>query len=97
MNKIPAVLILLCVTALQMAAQTKVLVAKSRVPISVAGDYHGGIAFPTACDEQGRLYVKACQDRSGNDGPPFQVVEQRRRRDGVRYFGCSDQSLRSAA
>ena len=54
MNKIPAVFALLCVTALPMAAQTKVLVAKSRVPVSVVGEYHGGIAFPTACDEQGR-------------------------------------------
>jgi hypothetical protein len=32
MNKIPAVFALLCVTGLPMAAQTKVLVAKSRVP-----------------------------------------------------------------
>ena len=73
MNKIPAVLILLCVTALQMAAQTKVLVAKSRVPISVAGDYHGGIAFPTACDEQGRLYVKLVKIGPGMMGPLFRL------------------------
>jgi hypothetical protein len=54
MNKIPAVFALLRVTALPIVAQTKVLVAKSRTPVSVVDEYHGGIAFPTACDEQGR-------------------------------------------
>jgi hypothetical protein len=78
MNKIRAVLTLLCVTALPMAAQTnvaavKVLVAKSRVPVSVAGEYHGGIAFPTACDEQGRLYVKLVKVGPGMMGPLFRL------------------------
>ena len=78
MNKIRAVLTLLCVTALPMAAQTnvaavKVLVAKSRAPVSVAGEYHGGIAFPTACDEQGRLYVKLVKIGPGMMGPLFRL------------------------
>jgi hypothetical protein len=73
MNKIPAVLALLCVTTLQVAAQTKVLVAKSRVPVSVVGEYHGGIAFPTACDEQGRLYVKLVKIGPGMVGPLFRL------------------------
>jgi hypothetical protein len=73
MNKIPAVFALLCVTTLQLAAQTKVLVAKSRVPVSVVGEYHGGIAFPTACDEQGRLYVKLVKIGPGMVGPLFRL------------------------
>jgi hypothetical protein len=73
MNKIPAVFALLCVTALPIAAQTKVLVAKGRVPVSVAGEYHGGIAFPTACDEQGRFYVKLVQIGPGMVGPLFRL------------------------
>jgi hypothetical protein len=73
MKKIPAVFALLCVTALPMAAQTKVLVAKSRVPVNVAGEYHGGIAFPTACDEQGRLYVKLIKIGPGMMGPLFRL------------------------
>jgi hypothetical protein len=73
MNKIPAVFALLCVTALPMAARTKVLVPKSRVPVSVVGEYHGGIAFPTACDEQGRLYVKLTKIGPGMMGPLFRL------------------------
>jgi hypothetical protein len=73
MNKILAAFALLSVPALPMAAQTKVLVAKSRVPVSVPGDYHGGIAFPTACDEQGRLYVKLVKAGPGMVGPLFRL------------------------
>jgi hypothetical protein len=73
MNKIPAVFALLCVTALPIVAQTKVLVAKSRTPVSVVGEYHGGIAFPTACDEQGRLYVKLIKIGPGMMGPLFRL------------------------
>jgi hypothetical protein len=47
MNKLAAVAIL-CSTALPMTAQTKVLVAKSRVSSSVASD--GNFALPTSCD-----------------------------------------------
>jgi hypothetical protein len=72
LNKLPAVA-LLCVTALPTLAQTKVLVAKRRVPASVAGDYPGGIAFPTTCDEQGRLYVKVIGAGPGMVGPLFRL------------------------
>jgi hypothetical protein len=70
MNKLPAVLALFCVTALSMAAQTRILVAKTRMRVSVVGDYPpGNIAFPTACDEQGRLYVKLIKAGPGMVGP----------------------------
>jgi hypothetical protein len=61
------------VTALSIVAQTKLLVAKSRVPVSVVGEYHGGIAFPTACDEQGRSYVKLVKTGPGMLGPLFRL------------------------
>jgi hypothetical protein len=73
MNKTLAVLALLCGAAFPIAAQTKILVAKNRVPVSVAGDYPGGLAFPTACDEQGRLYVKLIKAGPGMVGPLFRL------------------------
>jgi len=57
---------LLCLTALPMAAQTKVLVAKSRVSSSVTSD--GNFALPSACDEQGRLYVKLIKPGTAMEG-----------------------------
>ncbi len=72
MNRIVA-LALLCGTAIPLAAQTKILVAKSRVPVSVAGDYPGGMAYPTACDEEGRLYVKLFEGNSGMVGLLFRL------------------------
>jgi hypothetical protein len=72
-SKTPAVFVLLCVTALPMAAQTKILVAKSRVPVSVVGEYPGGIGFPTACDQQGRSYVKRIKGGPGMVGPLFRL------------------------
>jgi hypothetical protein len=41
--------------------------------VSVVGEYHGGIAFPTACDEQGRLYVKLIKIGPGMMGPLFRL------------------------
>jgi hypothetical protein len=73
MHRISALFVLVVVTTLPIAAQTKILVAKSRVPVSVAGDYHGGIAFPTACDEQGRLYVKLIKAGPGMVGLLFRL------------------------
>src|SRR5262249_53969166 len=64
---------LLCVSALPTAAQTKLLVAKDRVPIRIAGDYPGGIAYPTLCDEQGRSYVKLITEGPGMVGPIFRL------------------------
>ncbi len=73
MNQLVAFSLFLYATALPMAAQTKILVAKTRVPISVAGDYPGGIAYPTFCDEQGRLYVKLITEGPGMVGPIFRL------------------------
>ncbi len=73
MNKVLAVLALLCGTALPIAAQTKILVARSRVRVSVAGEYPGGLAYPTASDEQGRLYVKLIAAGPGMVGPLFRL------------------------
>jgi hypothetical protein len=65
MNKIAVAL--LCATVLPVAAQTKVLVAKSRVP-SVTFDEHRSFALPTECDEQGRAYVKLVKPVPGMRG-----------------------------
>src|SRR5262249_3407484 len=73
MNQFVGVLALLCVSALPTAAQTKLLVAKDRVPIRIAGDYPGGIAYPTLCDEQGRSYVKLITEGPGMVGPIFRL------------------------
>lgn len=61
-------------TALPIAAQTKILVAKNRKPIAVAGEHRGGFAYPTICDEQGHLYVKLFEDpHHGMVGPLFRL------------------------
>jgi hypothetical protein len=73
MNRISAVLALLCVGTLPMVAQTSILAAKSRVPISVVGDYPGGIALPTSCDEQGQFYAKLIKGGPGMVGPLFRL------------------------
>jgi hypothetical protein len=71
-NKILAVFALLCVFAPPKTPQTKTLVAKSRIPISVVGEYlPGNIAFPTVCDGQGRFYVKLIKPGLGMVGPLF--------------------------
>jgi hypothetical protein len=73
MNALLAVLAFL-LTALPIAAQTKILVAKNRTPIAVTGDYRGGFAYPTICDEQGHLYVKLFEDpHHGMVGPLFRL------------------------
>jgi hypothetical protein len=72
MNALLVVLAFL-LTALPIAAQTKIRVAKSRTPIAFAGDYPGGIAYPTICDEQGRLYVKGTGRGPGMGGPLFRL------------------------
>lgn len=66
------ILALVGLTPLSVAAQTKLLVAKSRVPITVVGDYSpGNIAVPTACDEQRRFYVKLIKPGPGMVGSLF--------------------------
>ena len=73
MNKTLAALAVLCGTTFPIAAQNKILVAKSRVPVSVAGDYPKGLAYPTACDGQGRFYVKLIEAGPGMIGPLFRL------------------------
>jgi hypothetical protein len=68
-NKLAAVLALV-VTTLPTLAQTKLLGAKSRVHVTATGRYQG-IAFPTTCDEQGRLYVKFDMVGLGMAGSPL--------------------------
>jgi hypothetical protein len=76
MNTLLAVLAFL-LTALPIAAQTKTLVAKTRIPIAVAGDYPNGFALPTTCDEQERLYIKLFEPAgSGMKGPLFRLSSQ---------------------
>src|ERR1700747_2191911 len=71
-----AAVILFCATALPMAAQTSVLVAKSRMPSSVTFDDVRNFALPTACDEQGRSYVKLVKAGSGMVGPLFRLSDK---------------------
>jgi hypothetical protein len=74
-NRLPLVLALL-VIASPIAAQTKVLVAKERVPIIIDDEFTGGIAYPTACDEQGRSYIKLLKPGPGMVGPLFKLSSQ---------------------
>jgi len=67
MNPLAEVVALLCLTVLPTAAQTKVLVAKNRIPTNVAFDEPRSYALPTLCDQQGRIYVKLV--KSGMVGP----------------------------
>jgi hypothetical protein len=71
MNKF-AVVALLCATVLPVTAQIKVLVAKNRVS-SVAFDDFRSFALPTACDEQGRSYVKLVKPAPGMIGSLFRL------------------------
>lgn len=68
MNKLAAVA-LLCASAMPLAAQTKVLVVKNRISSSVTFDDARNFALPTACDEQGRSYVKLVKPGPGMAGP----------------------------
>ena len=72
----PAAVILFCATALPMAAQTSLLVAKSRMSSSVTFDDVRNFALPTACDEQGRPYVKLVKAGSGMVGPLFRLSDK---------------------
>ena len=74
MNKL-ALLALLCATVLPVTAQTKVLVAKNRVS-SVAFDDFRSFALPTACDDQGRSYVKLVKPAPGMIGSLFRLSDR---------------------
>ena len=72
MNTLLRTLALLFAT-LPIFAQTQLLVVKDRVSAGVAGDYPRGIAYPTSCDERGRLYVKLIEQGPGMQGPLFRL------------------------
>jgi hypothetical protein len=74
MNKLAAVA-LLCATALPITAQTKALEAKSRVS-SVTFDDFRSFALPTACDDQGRSYVKLVKPARGMIGSLFRLSDR---------------------
>ena len=65
----PAAVILFCATALPMAAQTSLLVPKSRMPSSVTFDDVRNFALPTTCDEQRTLVHKVSEGRLGDGWP----------------------------
>ncbi len=65
---------LLCMTALPMAAETRVLVPKSRVATSVEAG--GSFALPTGCDEQGRSYVKLVKPGTAMEGPLLRLSDK---------------------
>jgi hypothetical protein len=72
MNTLLVVFALLLATQ-SIAAQTRILVANNRVPVAVALNYPGGLALPTICDGQGRLYVKLVEAGPGMKGPLFRL------------------------
>ena len=59
---------LVCAAALPTSGQTKTLLPAARVPSTAIFDSFRSIALPTACDEQGRLYVRLMTP-SGDIGP----------------------------
>jgi hypothetical protein len=75
MNQLPLVVSLLLVAS-TVAAQTKVLVAVERIPIVGADERAFGIAFPTACDQQGRAYVKLAWSEPGNVEPLLRLSDK---------------------
>ena len=75
MHTVNAVLVVV-VAALPTIAQIKTLQVINRVPVSTARNYVGGIAYPTSCDERGRLYVKLIEPGPGMTGPVFRLSSQ---------------------
>jgi len=59
---------LVCAAALPTSGQTNTLLPAARVPSTAIFDSFRSIALPTACDEQGRLYVRLMTP-SGDIGP----------------------------
>ena len=76
MNQLAAIVALVSAIALPMASQTKLLETKSRVPSGVAFNDFRSFALPTACDEQGRSYVKLVETGPGMVGPLFRLSDK---------------------
>lgn len=68
MNRLAAIT-LVCAAALPTTGQTKILLPAARIPSTAIFDSFRSIALPTACDEQGRLYVKLLKPDGDNSGP----------------------------
>jgi hypothetical protein len=47
--------------------------ATERVPIVTADEFTGGMAYPTACDQQGSSYIKLLKSGPGMVGPLFKL------------------------
>lgn len=73
MAQFVATLALLAAASLPLAAQSRILVATSEIPIQISDDYPGGSAYPTFCDEQGRAYLKLITRAPGMVGPLFRL------------------------
>jgi hypothetical protein len=72
MNRFAAVTFL-CAASVTVSAQTHVLKVKSRIPTPVEFDDFRTFALPTACDDQGRSYVKLSIGKSGMVGPMLRL------------------------
>src|SRR5215472_11660831 len=68
-----SLLFTLTAVSLPIAAQNRVLVPQGRFPISTSDQFSGGVAYPTACDEQGRPYIKVLKSGPGMVGPIFRL------------------------
>ncbi len=68
-----AVMAALCAAALPLSAQTHVLKVRNRIPSTVSFDDFHTFALPTACDDQGRSYVKLPKAGPGMVGPLFRL------------------------
>lgn len=66
----------LVLVASPVVAQTNMLVPVDRVPLVGADELAVGIVFPTACDEQGRAYVKLSRAESGIVEPILRVSDK---------------------
>lgn len=75
MNKLPLVVSLLLVASAA-AAQSTVLAAVERIPIVGADERAFGIVFPTACDQQGRAFVKLSWGEPGNVEPLLRLSDK---------------------
>jgi hypothetical protein len=75
MNRLPLVVSLLLVAS-AVAAQSNLLVAVEHIPIVGSDERAVGIVFPTACDQQGRAYVKLSWAEPGNVEPLLRLSDK---------------------
>jgi hypothetical protein len=73
MNKLLLAFALITVSSTIVAQNDKLLVPQQRFPISTTDEFSGGLAYPTACDEQERPYIKLLKSGAGMVGPIFRL------------------------